>query len=87
MAQHGIDQQQLEAETEQDERQDGAMKNGQPERRPGMHGAEHQEGRQHDELALREIDRLRGLPEQREADGDQRNRLPRREAAISRSSR
>ena len=31
-----------------------------------------EEGRQHDELALREIDGLRGLPEQREADRRQR---------------
>ena len=31
-----------------------------------------EERRQHDELALREVDRLRGLPQQREADRDQR---------------
>ena len=37
---------------------------------PACITAEHQEGRQHDEFALREIDGLRGLPQQREADRD-----------------
>src|SRR5438270_4634285 len=37
-----------------------------------MHRGQHQERRQHHELALREIDGLRGLPQQREADRDQR---------------
>ena len=35
-------------------------------------GEQHQHGRQHDELALGEVDRLRGLPDQREADRSQR---------------
>ena len=33
---------------------------------------QHEERRQHDELALGEVDGLRGLPQQREADRDQR---------------
>lgn len=37
-----------------------------------MHRRQHQERRQHHELALREIDGLRGLPQQREADRNQR---------------
>ena len=42
-----------------------------PERRAGMHHRQHQERRQHDEFALREIDGLRRLPQQREADRDE----------------
>src|SRR5262249_5337976 len=36
------------------------------------HANQHEEGRQHDELALGEIDGLRGLPQEREADGGER---------------
>ena len=41
-----------------------------PERRAEIHRFQDEEGRQHDEFALGEIDRLRRLPQQRKADGD-----------------
>src|SRR6267142_283230 len=37
-----------------------------------LHRRKDEEGGQHDEFALREVDRLRRLPQQHEADGDQR---------------
>ena len=39
---------------------------------PSIHRRENEKRRQHDEFALGEIDRLRRLPQQRKADGDQR---------------
>ncbi|MGY4449589.1 hypothetical protein ACVWZR_004249 [Bradyrhizobium sp. i1.3.1] len=72
MAHHRIDQQHLEGEAQQEHREQDAEDDRKPERRAGMHRRQHQERRQHHELALREIDGLRGLPQQREADRDQR---------------
>ncbi len=72
VAHHRIDQQHLEGEAQQEHREQDAEDDREPERRAGMHRRQHQERRQHHELALREIDGLRGLPQQREADRDQR---------------
>jgi hypothetical protein len=80
MAQHRIDQQQLEAEAEQQHRQQDADNDGKPERQAGLHRRQHQERRQHDELALRKIDGLRCLPQQREPDGDDGVDRPRRQS-------
>jgi len=44
------------------------------------HRDQDEERRQHDELALGEVDRLGGLPEQREADRDERVDAAGREA-------
>jgi hypothetical protein len=78
--QHRIDQQQLEAEPEQQHREQHAEDDRKPERRAGMHRRQHQERRQHHEFALREIDGLRRLPQQREADRDEGVDRPGREA-------
>ena len=55
-------------------RTDTAMpiKRGRPERQAEIAGDQNEEGRQHHEFALREIDRLRGLPQQRKSDRRQR---------------
>ena len=53
-----------------------ASQNGAPE----IHRRQDEERRQHDEFALGEIDRLRRLPQQREADRDQGVDRPGREA-------
>src|SRR5262249_10850971 len=45
-----------------------------------LHRRQHEKRRQHDELALREVDGLRGLPEQHEADRDERVDAARRDA-------
>jgi hypothetical protein len=63
VTQHRIDQQHLEAEAQQQKRQQDADQNRKPERRAYVHHRQHQECRQHDEFALREIDGLRGLPQ------------------------
>ena len=68
---HGIDDEKLEHEAEDDDRQRDRDQRRQPERRAEIHRRQHEEGRQHDELALGEVDRLRGLPQQGEADGDE----------------
>jgi len=73
VADHGIDHQLFEGESEQDDRDDAGEQDREPERQAEVAGADEDEkARQHDELALREVDRLRRLPEQREADRDQR---------------
>ncbi|MHC2739586.1 hypothetical protein ACVMFA_005363 [Bradyrhizobium liaoningense] len=63
MAHHRVDQKQLEGEAEQDHREQDSEDDGEPERRAHMHRRQHQERRQHHELALREVDGLRGLPQ------------------------
>ena len=77
---HRIDDDELEYQAEQQNRERDADQNGEPERRAEIHRLKDEERRQHDEFALGEIDRLRGLPQQRKADGDQGVDRPGREA-------
>ena len=72
VAKHRIDNHELEQEPEHDDRRQNSDQGGEPERRSKIHRRQHEEGRQHDKFALGEIDGLRRLPQQREADGDQR---------------
>src|SRR5690349_14706994 len=77
---HRIDNNELEHQAEQQERKGDADQDGEPERRAEIHRLENEKCRHHDKLALGEIDRLRGLPKQREADRHQGVDRPGREA-------
>src|SRR5262249_44220588 len=64
------DQELLDAHPEQERRDEDGGQHGEREREPEHHEEQHhRERRQHDELALRKVDRVRRLPEQHEADG------------------
>ena len=72
-ADHRIDHQPLEHEAERHDRDHRGRRDRGPERAGRNSRADqHEERRQHDEFALGEIDGLRRLPEQREADRHQR---------------
>ena len=82
MSDHRIDECLLEEHPEHERRDEDADQRRCPEgQMQKADGRQHEEGRQHDEFALREVDGLRGLPQQREADGDQRIDRSRGEAA------
>jgi hypothetical protein len=76
-----IDDDALEEQAEHDHRHHEAHEERGGEREPAeLHRGEDEERRDHHELALGEVDRLRGLPEQHEADRDERVDAPGREA-------
>ena len=80
--QHRLDDELLEGEPEHEERRRPARRRATATKRQAepVHADQREEGRQHDELALGEVDRLGGLPEQREADGGERVDRSRRQA-------
>lgn len=72
VAQHRVDDDLLEQDAQDGDRENDADQARRPERQPQhLHGRQDEECRQHDELALGEVDGLGGLPDQREADRHQ----------------
>ena len=71
VAQHRIDDDELEQQSQDHHRNCDADQRCEPEGSTEVHGGQNKERRQHDELALGEIDCLRGLPQEREADRNQ----------------
>jgi hypothetical protein len=62
-----IDDAPLEPDTEHEHRRYAGQQEREPQRRAERDAEQHPERRQHDELALREVDRPRRLPQQSEA--------------------
>src|SRR3989449_6065780 len=82
VAYHRIHHQPLEQQAEHQKRDGEASQHRHRERQAAeFHRREDEKGGQHHELALREVDRLRRLPQEHEADGDQRVNAAGREAS------
>src|SRR6185369_549571 len=81
VAQDRVDHQALEDQAQHQQRGGEDDQQRERERQPAeLHRRQHEERRQHDELALREVDGLRGLPQQHETDRDERVDAARRDA-------